>query len=97
MTYTNKFKENLKELRLERNLGQVQLAKELGEDKCYILPLDLKSKDDLNEFCDALKDITPEIKFKIFEFIFFIIVFPTTVIFLISINYSKKLKAKIFD
>lgn len=42
-----------------------ELAKELGEDKCYILPLDLKSKDDLNEFCDALKDITPEIKYLI--------------------------------
>ena len=36
MTYTNKFKENLKELRLERNLGQVQLAKELGVSKGII-------------------------------------------------------------
>lgn len=36
MNYQNKFKENLKYLRLERNLGQVELAKELGVSKGVI-------------------------------------------------------------
>lgn len=30
MDYINKFKDNLKELRLEKGLGQVELAKEIG-------------------------------------------------------------------
>ena len=36
MEYLNKFKDNLKELRLEKNLGQVELAKELGVSKGVI-------------------------------------------------------------
>lgn len=33
MEYQNKFKENLKELRLERDLGQVELAQAIGVSK----------------------------------------------------------------
>ncbi len=33
MMYTNKFKNNLKELRLEKGMGQVELAKSLGVSK----------------------------------------------------------------
>ena len=33
MEYTNKFKENLKELRLEKKLGQVEFAKAVGVSK----------------------------------------------------------------
>ena len=36
MNYENKFKENLKELRLEKGLGQVELAKEIGVSKGVI-------------------------------------------------------------
>ena len=36
MEYQNKFKDNLKELRLEKNLGQVELAKSLGVSKGVI-------------------------------------------------------------
>lgn len=36
MKYENKFKDNLKELRLEKNLGQVELAKEIGVSKGVI-------------------------------------------------------------
>ena len=36
MDYENKFKENLKELRLEKGLGQVELAKEIGVSKGVI-------------------------------------------------------------
>lgn len=36
MKYENKFKEILKELRTERNLGQVELAKEIGVSKGVI-------------------------------------------------------------
>lgn len=36
MEYVNKFKDNLKELRLEKNLGQVELAKVLGVSKGVI-------------------------------------------------------------
>lgn len=36
MGYENKFKENLKELRLESGLGQVELAKALGVSKGVI-------------------------------------------------------------
>ena len=36
MKYENKFKDNLKELRLERGLGQVELAKEIGVSKGVI-------------------------------------------------------------
>lgn len=36
MKYQNKFKNNLKELRQERNLGQVDLAKEIGVSKGVI-------------------------------------------------------------
>ena len=36
MKYENKFKDNLKELRLEKGLGQVELAKELGVSKGVI-------------------------------------------------------------
>ena len=36
MEYQNKFKDNLKELRLERNLGQVELAKAIGVSKGVI-------------------------------------------------------------
>ena len=33
MVYQNKFKDNLKELRQEKNLGQVELAKAIGVSK----------------------------------------------------------------
>ena len=36
MENQNKFKDNLKELRLEKNLGQVELAKALGVSKGVI-------------------------------------------------------------
>ena len=36
MTYENKFKDNLKDLRLERKLGQVELAKSIGVSKGII-------------------------------------------------------------
>ena len=36
MEYQNKFKDNLKELRLEKNLGQVELAKAIGVSKGVI-------------------------------------------------------------
>ena len=36
MEHVNKFKDNLKELRLEKNLGQVELAKSLGVSKGVI-------------------------------------------------------------
>ena len=36
MEYQNKFKENLKELRLEKGLGQVELAKAIGVSKGVI-------------------------------------------------------------
>ena len=36
MIYENKFKDNLKELRLEKGLGQVELAKEIGVSKGVI-------------------------------------------------------------
>ncbi len=36
MEYQNKFKDNLKELRFERNLGQVELAKAVGVSKGVI-------------------------------------------------------------
>lgn len=36
MEYTNKFKENLKELRLEKKLGQVEFAKAVGVSKGVI-------------------------------------------------------------
>lgn len=36
MEYQNKFKDNLKELRIERNLGQVELAKAIGVSKGVI-------------------------------------------------------------
>ena len=36
MNYINKFKDNLKELRLEKGLGQVELAKEIGVSKGVI-------------------------------------------------------------
>ncbi len=36
MEYQNKFKDNLKELRSERNLGQVELAKAVGVSKGVI-------------------------------------------------------------
>lgn len=36
MKYQNKFKDNLKELRLEKKLGQVELAKEIGVSKGVI-------------------------------------------------------------
>lgn len=36
MEYQNKFKDNLKEVRLEKNLGQVELAKSLGVSKGVI-------------------------------------------------------------
>jgi len=36
MKYVNKFKDNLKELRLEKGLGQVELAKEIGVSKGVI-------------------------------------------------------------
>ena len=36
MECQNKFKDNLKELRLEKKLGQVQLAKEIGVSKGVI-------------------------------------------------------------
>lgn len=36
MEYENKFKDNLKELRIERKLGQVELAKSIGVSKGVI-------------------------------------------------------------
>ena len=36
MEYENKFKDNLKELRLEKNLGQVELSKKIGVSKGII-------------------------------------------------------------
>lgn len=36
MEYINKFKDNLKELRLEHSLGQVELAKAIGVSKGVI-------------------------------------------------------------
>lgn len=36
MEYQNKFKDNLRELRLEKKLGQVELAKEIGVSKGVI-------------------------------------------------------------
>lgn len=36
MEYVNYFKDNLKELRLEKNLGQVELAKAIGVSKGVI-------------------------------------------------------------
>ncbi len=36
MEYQNKFKENLRELRLEKNLGQVELSKAIGVSKGII-------------------------------------------------------------
>lgn len=36
MEYKNKFKDNLKELRLEKNLGQVELARAIGVSKGVI-------------------------------------------------------------
>lgn len=36
MGYENKFKDNLKELRIERKLGQVELAKSIGVSKGVI-------------------------------------------------------------
>lgn len=36
MNYTNKFKDNLKELRLEKNLGQIDLAQTIGVSKGVI-------------------------------------------------------------
>ena len=36
MEYQNKFKENLRELRLEKKLGQVELAKAIGVSKGII-------------------------------------------------------------
>lgn len=36
MVYQNKFKDNLKELRREKNLGQVELAKAIGVSKGVI-------------------------------------------------------------
>ena len=36
MKYENKFKDNLKELRVEKGLGQVELAKEIGVSKGVI-------------------------------------------------------------
>ncbi len=36
MVYQNKFKDNLKELRQEKNLGQVELAKAVGVSKGVI-------------------------------------------------------------
>ena len=36
MKYENKFKDNLKEFRLEKGIGQVELAKEIGVSKGVI-------------------------------------------------------------
>lgn len=36
MTYINKFKDNLRDLRIEKGLGQVELAKALGVSKGII-------------------------------------------------------------
>ncbi len=41
------------------------LAKELGEDKCFILSLDLTSEDYKEELRQVLKDSVPEIKYLI--------------------------------
>lgn len=41
------------------------LAKELGKEKCFILPLDLTDRQALREFSQALSDSLPEIKILI--------------------------------
>ncbi len=41
------------------------LAKELGEDKCFILPLDLTDRQALKEYSQTLSDSVPEVKFLI--------------------------------
>ncbi|MBE6729196.1 MAG: SDR family NAD(P)-dependent oxidoreductase [Ruminococcaceae bacterium] len=42
-----------------------ELAEILGKDKCFVLPIDLKSKDGLSEFRQALSDSQPEVRFLI--------------------------------
>lgn len=42
-----------------------ELAKELGEDKCFVLPIDLKEKEGLLEYRQALTDSVPEVKYLI--------------------------------
>ncbi len=42
-----------------------ELAKELGEDKCFILPLDLTDKASFSEYRDTLNDSVPEVKYLI--------------------------------
>ena len=42
-----------------------ELAKELGEEKCFVLPLDLTSQESINEYHQALSDSVPEVKYLI--------------------------------
>ena len=41
------------------------LAKELGEDKCFVLPLDLTGNEWLSEYRQVLTDSVPEVKYLI--------------------------------
>lgn len=41
------------------------LAKELGEGKCFVLPLDLTNKESFEEYRQALHDSVPEVKYLI--------------------------------
>lgn len=42
-----------------------ELAKELGEDKCFVLPLDLTGEEYVSELTQVLSDSVPEIKYLI--------------------------------
>ncbi len=43
----------------------IDLAKELGEDKCFVLPLDLTGDEWLSEYRQVLTDSVPEVKYLI--------------------------------
>lgn len=42
-----------------------ELAEELGKEKCFILPIDLKSNEGLSEYRQALSDSQPEVRYLI--------------------------------
>lgn len=42
-----------------------ELAKELGEDKCFVLPLDITTAEAINEYKQVLADSIPEVKYLI--------------------------------
>lgn len=43
----------------------IELASEIGSEKCFILPLDLTKNEDIDEFIQVLKDTQPEIAYLI--------------------------------